>query len=100
MHRESWQWVRSVGTGAWSGTEASATDSTGNTCVTSFVYGGATFGSQNVGGAGWYDAFLAKINTSGDWVWAKSVGGSSGDFGRREVTLDAEEMFIGQVIFL
>ena len=71
------------------GTEAIATDSTGNTYVTGFIYGGATFGSQNVGGAGWYDAFLAKINTSGDWVWAKSVGGSSGDFGRG-VALDAQ----------
>ena len=78
----NWQWVRSVGTSAWSGTQAVATDAQGNSYVTGFIYGSATFGSTTVGGAGWYDAFLAKIDTNGNWLWAKSVGGSSSDFGR------------------
>ena len=84
-----WQWVRSVGTNAWSGVDAIATDEAGNSYVTGYIYGSATFGSQTVGGAGWYDAFLAKIDTDGNWVWAKSIGGSSGDFGRT-VALDGK----------
>ncbi|MFP6854435.1 MAG: LamG-like jellyroll fold domain-containing protein, partial [Opitutales bacterium] len=83
----NWQWVKSVGTGAWSGADSMATDAAGNSYVTGSIYGSATFGSTTVGGAGWYDAFLAKIDSSGNWVWAKSVGGSSGDFGR-DVILD------------
>ena len=83
---DNWQWVRSETLGqAFRGLEwyaGGCNRCSRNSYVTGFIYGSATFGSTTVGGAGWYDAFLAKIDTNGNWLWAKSVGGSSSDFGR------------------
>nr|MBK9652688.1 hypothetical protein [Bacteroidota bacterium] len=44
--------------------------------------------------AGFMDVFISKLDSSGNFVWAKSIGGGSNDWGLR-IALDAsEEIFI------
>jgi hypothetical protein len=38
---------------------------------------------------GWVDAFLLKLNTTGEFVWAKQMGGPGGEYGR-SIALDAD----------
>ncbi|MEX2483797.1 MAG: T9SS type A sorting domain-containing protein [Brumimicrobium sp.] len=47
-----------------------------------FFSSGITFGSDTLSGYGNHDIFLAKLDTDGNFIWAKKVGaGSSTDFG-------------------
>lgn len=59
---------------------AIAADNAGNTYITGYFQGNATFGSINVTGAGW-EAYAAKINSSGNFVWVTTFGGPFGDIG-------------------
>jgi formylglycine-generating enzyme required for sulfatase activity/uncharacterized protein YjbI with pentapeptide repeats/alpha-tubulin suppressor-like RCC1 family protein/N-acetylneuraminic acid mutarotase len=83
-----WQWVRPISTSAWSSAADICTDDDGNTYITGYVYGSPKVGNDTIGGKGWYDAFLAKIDKDGNWQWAVSAGSGSGDFGNA-VTLDS-----------
>ena len=57
------------------------TDSSGNTYVTGFIMGTATFGSTSLTSFGSDDSFVAKLDTSGNWLWARQGGGTSSDCG-------------------
>ena len=57
-----------------------ACDATGNIYVTGYYYGTATFGSFTLNSvSGSQDIFIAKLNSSGVFQWAKSAGGSMGE---------------------
>ena len=63
-----------------------AVDGAGNSYVTGCFQGSATFGSGETNettltSAGGQDIFVAKNDASGDLVWAKRTGGTSGDRG-------------------
>ncbi|MDA7615156.1 hypothetical protein N8574_01800 [Akkermansiaceae bacterium] len=77
-----WQWVKKIPTSAWSSTWDHCIDAEGNIYVTGYIYGSVTIAGTSIGGAGWYDAFLASLSPDGDWRWATSLGGNSSDFGR------------------
>lgn len=57
------------------------TDSSGNVYVAGRFYGTTDFDpgtdSANITSAGDYDGFIAKYDANGNYVWAKSVGGTS-----------------------
>ncbi len=58
-----------------------AVDGSGNSYLTSFFEGSATFGAGEVNetileSAGFLDIYVAKYNGSGDLMWAKRAGGS------------------------
>ncbi|MFS0518943.1 beta strand repeat-containing protein [Nostoc sp. UIC 10607] len=57
-------------------------DKDGNTYVSGFFRGTATFGSTTLTSAGNEDAFITKLDSSGNFLWAKSLGGISDDRGR------------------
>lgn len=56
-----------------------------NIYVTGYFVGTADFdpgaGIANLNSAGSYDIFVAKYDSSGKYIYAKSVGGSNNDFG-------------------
>jgi phage-related tail fiber protein len=60
-------------------------DASGNSYVTGYFSGTVDFdpgaGTQNLASAGSADIFLAKYDASGNYVWAKSMGGISDDRG-------------------
>jgi len=64
---------------------AIAVDSSGNIYTTGFFIGTVDFdpgdGTTNLTSAGANDAFVSKLNSSGELIWAKSFGGASIDVG-------------------
>jgi len=59
-----------------------AVDSVGNSYVTGYVSGTATFSTSplvQLTSTGSFDVFIAKYDSSGSLVWAKSAGGTNAD---------------------
>jgi len=79
-----WQWaVRAGGTAAYGYDDRGyglALDSEGNVFITGYFCGTANFG-DTVYVAQNYDIFVAKLDSSGNWLWAKKAGGSNMDKG-------------------
>src|SRR5690606_23169601 len=66
--------VKAGGTGADRALSIKA-DADGNSYVTGFFHGQATFGVQTLQSAGQQDVFIAKYATDGTMVWAMRAGG-------------------------
>lgn len=60
---------------------AIAVDAAGNCYVAGQFSSTATFGSISLTATGNTDAFVAKLNSAGTFVWAKAIGGNAGDNG-------------------
>ena len=73
------QWARGI-SGATAG-DGIATDSGGNVYVIGHYSGSVTIGSTTLTSVGSADVFVAKYDTSGTVQWARSIGGTSTDFG-------------------
>jgi len=58
-----------------------ALDASGNIYLSGVYYDTVDFdpgiGTYNLIASGLYDIFVCKLNTNGDFIWAKSIGGSS-----------------------
>lgn len=66
-----------------------AADADGNCCVTGNFFANATFGAENlITDLYSADIFVARIDSGGNWLWAVSAGGNSGDSGEG-ICLDA-----------
>jgi len=77
-----WLWVSTAtGGGAQCG-QSITTDSQGNLYVTGHFDGTTVFGSTTLVSSGDYDIYAAKLDGSGNWLWAVKAGGSGEDFGR------------------
>lgn len=73
-------WAKQLGGAAWEQSHAIATDGNGNIYTTGFFLGTADFDPGaalfNLTSSSWGDAFVCKLNSSGNFVWAKQAGGS------------------------
>jgi hypothetical protein len=65
-----------------------AVDSDGNTYITGDFEGSAIFGADTLTSLGNVDVFIAKIDSDGNWVWARSGGSSSIERGY-DIALDS-----------
>lgn len=89
-----WLWVQSAGGPLDDRALAIAVDSNANVYITGQFFattqsqGGATFGQTTLSTKGLGDIFVAKLNTSGQWQWAKQAGGTRTDAGYG-ITTDA-----------
>ena len=65
--------------GGYSSGRSIAVDGVGNACVAGYFSGVATFGATTLtnGGVGSMEAFVAKLDTAGNFLWARRAGGNS-----------------------
>ncbi len=80
-------WAKAMGGKGADGAYGVAVDGSGNVYLTGFMQSDtADFNPGGSGGrltsAGSYDAFLAKYDADGNYLWAKSMGGSANDEGK------------------
>ncbi|MCB5245750.1 MAG: SBBP repeat-containing protein, partial [Candidatus Cloacimonetes bacterium] len=77
----NWLWAKQAGGNNWDVGFGIATDSSGNSYVTGFFAESASFGSTTLTSSGGEDIFVAKLDSSGNWLWAKQAGGTGLDIG-------------------
>ena len=77
----NWIWAVKAGGTTFTNGKGIALDGGGNTYVTGSFFGTATFGSQTLTSSGGYDIFAAKLDPSGNWIWAVRAGGTEWDLG-------------------
>ena len=87
-------WAKSAGGVIADGGTSVATDRWGNVYLTGYFRSPTiTFGAYTLTNAGGADIFIAKYDSSGNALWAKSSGGSSadgtGDFQGSTISTDA-----------
>ena len=70
-----WQWAAQAGGSGYDMGYAIATDGDGNSYVTGAFYGTATFGSYSLTSSGYRNIFVAKMDATGNWLWATQAGG-------------------------
>lgn len=58
-----------------------ALDSAGNCYIAGLFSGSATFGSTTLVSQGYEDAFLARLDVDGNFIWARRAGGCDSDMG-------------------
>lgn len=77
----NWLWVIQAGGTYDDWGSGITTDSSGNCYVTGqFIFNG-TFGNTVLTSNGGYDIFVVKLDSNGNWLWAKKAGGTSDDLG-------------------
>lgn len=74
-----YKWVINAGGAINDNAKTVATDSKGNIYVAGTFMAVGTFGTTNMTSQGGTDIFVAKVDTDGNWVWAKRFGGASTD---------------------
>ena len=77
----NWLWAKNAGGSSNDSGNGIAVDASGNSYVTGYFDSNATFGYTTLTSNGDYDIFIAKLDSSGNWLWAKNAGGSSNDSG-------------------
>ncbi|MCU0436341.1 MAG: SBBP repeat-containing protein [Raineya sp.] len=90
----AYTWAKSMGSAGLSvdAGNSIAVDASGNIYTTGYFQGTADFdpntGVANLTSAGMFDIFISKLDISGNFVWAKRLGGSNDD-NARSIVVDA-----------
>ncbi len=78
-------WAKGMGGSDYDSGYSIATDSSSNVYTTGSFGGTVDFdpgaGAFNLVSAGSDDIFVSKLDSSGNFIWAKGMGGASGDYG-------------------
>ncbi|MCK9611159.1 MAG: SBBP repeat-containing protein [Candidatus Cloacimonas sp.] len=77
----NWLWAKQAGGTIWDTGYSIAIDDNGNSYITGVFAESATFCTTTLTSSGDYDIFVAKLDSSGNWLWAKQAGGTSTDRG-------------------
>jgi len=85
-------WARAMGGKGYSFGHDIAVDTAGNVYTTGYFQGATDFdpgpGTFNLSSVGMHSIFLSKLDTDGNFVWARAMGGWGADEGR-DIALDA-----------
>ena len=100
----NFKWAKQMGgTGAYAVGSSIAVDAAGNVYTTGYFGGTADFdpgpGTYNLTSAGTYDMFISKLDSSGNFIWAKQMGGNSSWHWVHLLLWMPPEIFIAQVAF-
>lgn len=74
-------WLKSFGDYGYDKGMAISTDLQGNIYITGRYFDSCLFGNKLLRSKGHYDIFLAKMDSSGNYIWVKSAGGRLHDEG-------------------
>jgi len=77
----NWLWAKNAGGTDYDRGRSIAVDTSGNSYVTGYFKGTAAFGSTTLTNSGNFDIFVAKLDSNGNWLWSKNVGGTQNIFG-------------------
>lgn len=92
LSAQSFTWAKNMGGTSLDNGLSITVDASGNVYTTGYFQGTADFdpgaGTTNLTSFGGTDIFISKVNSSGNFVWAKQIGGASGDVGR-SIKVDA-----------
>jgi hypothetical protein len=101
-------WAKRLGGNSWDDGSGVSLDAAGNIYITGHFSGTADFdpgtSTANLTAAGSYDMFVCKLDPSGNFIWAKRIGNSNGDYSW-SIILDAMNnvyitgQFLGTVDF-
>jgi hypothetical protein len=85
-------WAKQMGGTGFDVGHSIAIDTSGNLYITGVFWGTADFdpgaGVFNLSSAGSFDVFISKLDASGNFVWAKQMGGTNDDVGH-SIAVDA-----------
>lgn len=89
----NWLWAETiVNSGISQNSEVTVSDivvaSNGDIFATGMFYESATFGSIVLTSTGYYDFWIAKLTSSGQWAWAEALHGNGDYDGTLVTTLD------------
>ena len=90
----NWLWAVQAGGGGIDRGYDIAVDGSGNAFVTGLFQSTATFGSHQLVHSGDTDIFAAKLDSSGNWLWAVKAGGSNTDGGSGIAVDGAENAYV------
>ena len=97
----NWLWVKTLPSNG-----NIALDSQKNLYISGYFSGTQTYGTTQITAQGTQDLFVAKVDTNGNWLWAKSAGGSGATLYGLDIHIDdndsvflAGSFFGGQVSF-
>ncbi len=85
-------WAKSIGDANYDLGQSVVTDAAGNVFSTGYFMGTVDFdpgaGIDNLISSGFHDVFISKLDASGNFAWAKKMGGTNYDLGQ-SIALDA-----------
>ncbi len=73
----NWLWAVQPGMTGWVNAYGIACDLVGGIYLSGNFTNTATFGSETLTSAGQSDVFAAKLDTEGNWIWARRAGGTN-----------------------
>ena len=83
-------WAKSIGGTSWEYSRSITTDTSGDVYVTGFYRETVDFdpgnSTYNLTSNGLGDIFINKLDSGGNFVWAKSIGGANNDVGQAIIT--------------
>jgi hypothetical protein len=89
-----WQWATSAGGSSNDAARALATTAAGEIYVTGYFSETGAFGSSTLTGRGMDDAFVGKLTSGGQWLWATAATGTNTAYGKGLVADPAGGVFV------
>ena len=77
-----WLWASSIGTSGNDYAHGIGSDMNGGLYVTGYYGGTFTLGTRQYRSRGGSDLLVAKVDTKGQWLWFRRMGGTGTDYGR------------------
>lgn len=93
------QWAKSFGGAIADEGYSIALNSAGDLYFTGKTTSTSKFGPVTLSSSGLNDAFVAKLNGSGDVQWAKNFGGTDADAGRKIVVDNSDKIYASGIFF-
>jgi Domain of unknown function (DUF4114)/Beta-propeller repeat len=78
-------WAQQLGGKSYASGEGIASDGAGNTYVTGYFSDTTTFGNTTLTSTGDSDAFITKLDSNGNFLWAQKLAGG---YGSKGITID------------